>query len=260
MEKNRFLLWEQSSRDTIDLKKVYIDVAGDLVTGVLLSQIIYWNLPNKEGCTKLRVKIDGDLWLAKGREDWWDECRISAKQFDRSIKILEDKKIVKTTLKKFDGAPMKHIYLDLDELTKQIDAILFPDDTEGEMDIPQKVNSIFPKGKNGYSPKGKNDITERVKSLTETTTEITTETTSERENTPSPDSIPVDNLHNFLIKDFSKTAYGTWIANLIITHEGDTVTIKAPDVAIKGMVASKYMTALETRLKSFYGANKVILI
>lgn len=106
-----FLLWEQTTRDTIDLKKIYIDVAGDIVSGVLLSQIIFWNLPNQEGKTKLRVNHEGKLWLAKGREDWWQECRLSSKQFDRSIKILEDKDIVITALKKFNGSPTKHIYL-----------------------------------------------------------------------------------------------------------------------------------------------------
>lgn len=156
-----FLQWEQTTRDTIDLKKIYIDVAGDLVTGVLLSQIIYWNLPNQEGKLKLRVKSDNELWLAKGREQWWDECRISAKQFDRSIKILEKKGIVTTKLKKFDGNPTKHIKLNLDVLIKNLQSVM-------------NGNSNLPKGKKPTSLKGKNDIDSKVKSLTENTTKNTT--------------------------------------------------------------------------------------
>lgn len=156
-----FLQWEQTTRDTIDLKKIYIDVAGDLVTGVLLSQIIYWNLPNQEGKSKLRVKSDNELWLAKGREQWWDECRISAKQFDRSIKILEKKGIVTTKLKKFDGNPTKHIKLNLNVLIENLQRIM-------------NGNSILPKGKKPTSLKGKNDIDLKVKSLTENTTKNTT--------------------------------------------------------------------------------------
>ena len=38
---NDFLAWEKASRDSIDFKKIYVDVAGDLIAGLLLSQIIY---------------------------------------------------------------------------------------------------------------------------------------------------------------------------------------------------------------------------
>jgi len=47
MEFNEFLSWELTTRDTIDFKKIYVDIAGDLIAGLLLSQIIYWHLPSK---------------------------------------------------------------------------------------------------------------------------------------------------------------------------------------------------------------------
>jgi hypothetical protein len=128
-----FLAWEKASRDTIDVKRCYIDLAGDLLTGVLLSQIIYWFLPGKRD--KLRVKREGKYWLAKGRKDWWNECRISAKQFDRSIKVLQKKGLVETRLFKFSGIPTLHVWLNLPALM------------EG-------VKSILTKGKNPFLPKG----------------------------------------------------------------------------------------------------------
>jgi hypothetical protein len=39
-----FWRWEEDSHDTVDLKKCYIDLAGDLKAGLLLSQIISWFL------------------------------------------------------------------------------------------------------------------------------------------------------------------------------------------------------------------------
>jgi hypothetical protein len=36
---NHFLLWEQASRDAIMVKRVYIDMAGDVIAGLMLSQI-----------------------------------------------------------------------------------------------------------------------------------------------------------------------------------------------------------------------------
>jgi hypothetical protein len=93
---NQFLLWEMQSRDCIKVKRCYIDVAADLEAGVLLSQIIYWHLPDKEGEQKLTVQRDGYWWLAKAREDWWGECRLTPKQFDRAIRHLEAKQLVCT--------------------------------------------------------------------------------------------------------------------------------------------------------------------
>ena len=92
---NTFLSWEQTTHDTIDFKCAYVDMAGDLVSGLLLSQIVYWHLPNQEtGKTKLRVEKDGHLWVAKNRDDWWKEIRITAKQVDRAIKVLSSKGLI----------------------------------------------------------------------------------------------------------------------------------------------------------------------
>jgi len=45
-----FLEWEGKARDAIDCKRHYIDLAGgDVVAGLLLSQIMYWHLPPKKG-------------------------------------------------------------------------------------------------------------------------------------------------------------------------------------------------------------------
>jgi hypothetical protein len=156
-----FLAWEQMSRDTIDVKKVYIDIAEDLVAGILLSQIIYWYLPDQEGKTKLRVEKDGQLWLVKGREDWWEECRISPKQFDRAIAILQKKGLVEKKIFKFNGNPTTHIRLNFDVLIQYLSV------------FTQRVKTNLPKGEKPNSPLGKNEVDERGKTLTENTTEIT---------------------------------------------------------------------------------------
>jgi len=77
-----FLHWEASTRDSIDVKRTYIKIAGDHIAGVLLSQIAYWNLPSNRGeIDRLRVRKEGKFWLAKKRTDWVDECVIKPKQF-----------------------------------------------------------------------------------------------------------------------------------------------------------------------------------
>ena len=106
---NNFLLWEMRSRDCIKVKRCYIDIAADLEAGVLLSQIIYWHLPDKEGEQKLSVQRDGHWWLAKAREDWWNECRLTPKQFDRAIRHLEAKHLIVAQVYKWQRVNTKHI-------------------------------------------------------------------------------------------------------------------------------------------------------
>lgn len=151
---SEFLAWETTSRDTIDFKRAYVDITGDLVAGLMLSQIIYWHLPDKNGESKLRVKKDDRSWLAKKRADWWEECRISARQADRALKILEEKEFVTVKVYKFDGTPTTHISLN---------TVIFLEAWEiaisriGDMEITKR----------GYGNH------ESVTSLTETTTENT---------------------------------------------------------------------------------------
>ncbi len=88
MEDLQSLLAIERFAETLSRQEDYVDMTGDLLSGILLGQIVYWHLPSKDGRSKLRVQKEGKLWLAKGRADWYDEIRITPKQFDRAIKIL----------------------------------------------------------------------------------------------------------------------------------------------------------------------------
>ena len=114
MEWNEFI--NINNENSLGTRKEYVYVFGDLATAHLLSQIIFWFSPGKNGQSKLRVRKDGKEWIAKKREDWWDECCITKNQFDRSIKILKKYEIVETKIFKFNGEPTTHIWLNKDKL------------------------------------------------------------------------------------------------------------------------------------------------
>lgn len=63
----------------------YIDMTGDLIAGTLLSQIMYWFA---DGKNRVSIYKDGNYWIAKRREDWMSEIRITQKQYDCAIKKL----------------------------------------------------------------------------------------------------------------------------------------------------------------------------
>lgn len=164
-----FILWESQSRDTIDVKKIYIDICGDLVAGILLSQIIYWYLPTQEGKSKLRVyKVNSEgkqvAWIAKKRHEWWDEIRISPKQVDRAIKKLKTKGIIEMKVHRFNGTPTPHIRILKKNLLRLLNNEIYN----------KKSNPFLPKGESPYSLNGEIDIDQRDKCLTETISKNTT--------------------------------------------------------------------------------------
>ncbi len=104
-----FIAWEGLSRDTIDLKKVYIDMAdGDIISGLWLSQAVYWELPNKLGEPKTTVEIDGKMWVAKDADEWWKETRIKEKPLFRCIQYWVDRGIIESENHSYQKRRMRH--------------------------------------------------------------------------------------------------------------------------------------------------------
>ena len=106
------------------VNNLYVDMAGDLVAGILLSRIVYWFSPSKNGDPKLKVVKNGRLCLVKKATDWWEECRITETQYKRAIKILKDKGYITVDIKKFNSVPMSHIFLNLDKFLSDANKLL----------------------------------------------------------------------------------------------------------------------------------------
>lgn len=183
---DEFLKWERSSRDTIDVKKIYIDVADDLDAGLMLSQIVYWHLPQHDGNSKLRVERDGYKWLVKKVDDWFEECRIKTKRAARCLKLLEERGVIYTSVYKFGGTPMTHIRIVWTKFMELLDRYANgpePSQKEEKDEIPNGV-SIIPNGKmdsvtlaesttpdrpNGLGHFGRMDSVTLAESITEST-------------------------------------------------------------------------------------------
>ena len=120
----QFLQWETVTRDVLDVKRVYIDLAGDLAAGVALSEIVYWYLPNKNGKTKLRVEKDGIYWIAAPRAEWWNRCRLSPEQADYALGKLIKKGLIEKRVFKFGGIPVVHIRLLEQNFLIQLSALI----------------------------------------------------------------------------------------------------------------------------------------
>jgi len=194
-----FLAWETASRDCIDVKRLYIDMAGDLVSGVLLSQILYWYLPAGSG-NDMRMVVNGcgvrheeKWWLVKKREDWWEECRITPKQFDRSSDVLIKKDYISIKRFHFHGLPTIHIHLHVIPFLASMKMILFP------------VNSNLTFGEVGTLPLGKLEFDQRSNYINDNTREeISGETERERKD-PSPPSPGAGGLFSLSVEQGNNT-------------------------------------------------------
>lgn len=156
----------------------YIDIAGGLVEGTLLGQIMYWFSPDKNGTIRAQIKKDGEYWIAKKRSDWWDEIRITDRQYDRAIKSLLNKNIIVIAKYKFCGLPTPHIrpnYEKIGELldeylcninskidTKKSAQISAQNTTDVKTGITQSVKRELHKTQNGNYTKRNSHITENT--------------------------------------------------------------------------------------------------
>lgn len=88
----------------ISFRKIYFDLTQDIETAILLEEICYWYgkpVKQTEHTTRLRIKQDGFLWLAKQRADWFDLVRLSLRKYDRAIQKLKTLKYVATKVTRF---------------------------------------------------------------------------------------------------------------------------------------------------------------
>lgn len=215
MDRMKFIYWEMASHDTIDFKKVYVDMADDLIAGLLLSQIVYWHLPSKEtGQPKLKVEKEGELWIAKGREDWHDEIRITCRQYDRAIKILENKDLVVVKTFKFDGNPMKHVRLNWNhflaflEYQLEENARKISGEPYSPMVFTESVKTNSHKVLKPTYTKGKKEVTQSVNSLTESThIDYLSENTNKDKDI---NLVNKESLVNIINENYSTFASGRW--------------------------------------------------
>jgi hypothetical protein len=185
---DRFFQWERASRDTIDFKKIYVDMAGgDVLAGLVLSEIVYWYLPTKEGGSKLRVEHEGKFWIAARRYEWYERVRITPDQSDRILAILVKTGLIEKKLFQFNRDPTLHLRLVEDRflaLWNEWAAKPFINPYTPEAKLANAKIPFSPNGENGGSrqtakrelPNGENLLAKRREPLTET---IPTEGTSE---------------------------------------------------------------------------------
>ena len=211
---------------------VYVDITGDLVAGALLGQILYWFGADRNGRTRARIVKEGFYWIAKTRNDWWHEIRITPKQYDRAAKILKDAGFIEIKTMKFNGNPTIHIRIIPHALNEAIDAWKWERVKEaglmtaempeavgfspfGNNGIPETAITYSTNGEEQVAPYGNIDVPETSISLTENTAKNTNENTAKNTHTLSA-CISFNDIWNHYPKKEGRTkaqkAYEQFIA------------------------------------------------
>lgn len=160
---------KEGFRNLIAIPRFFIDYTGNLDSAIFLSQLLYWSDNS--------VRPDGAVY--KKYEDWRKEIGLSEYEVKQSVKVLKKKDVLKTKLKKANGAPTLHYYLDIGKLSSSIKEFVLNDHfaigNQEEIKIPNAINSDL-------------ESEETNDSLTETSTQTITDITYKRESELSDDS------------------------------------------------------------------------
>ena len=109
---DQFCIMEQLTHDSIDLKKAYIDMAGgNILAGLFISQVVFWELPNRSGADKKTIKMNGKLWIIKTSQQWYEETRLKEKQLLRCVEFWKEKKVIYVEVHHFIGKKSRYICL-----------------------------------------------------------------------------------------------------------------------------------------------------
>lgn len=103
---------EKQQHAVVTVKLDYIEWAqGDVIAGLILSQIMYWFGYGKDGKNKTTIIREGRRWLAKSYPEWFDECRVTEHPARDALKRLADLGLIEKHVWRFNGAPTTHVSL-----------------------------------------------------------------------------------------------------------------------------------------------------
>lgn len=103
---------------SLEIKREYIQLVGDLKATSLLAQLLCWYRPS-DGKTKPKKPVlkNGYYWAVNNIGGWMEDCALTRAEYYSGVKTLIDKGLVVKAVHKFtDGNPAVWMRLDLDLL------------------------------------------------------------------------------------------------------------------------------------------------
>ena len=70
MDFNDYARARAEGRDIVRFEVIHARMTGDAVSGLLLSQLVYWHGVNKRGKLRRTIHREGRWWVAKAHNEW----------------------------------------------------------------------------------------------------------------------------------------------------------------------------------------------
>lgn len=139
-----------SLENPILIDRITLEMVGDLASAAVLSRLRYWFSPSKKsGQQRTVIRHDGKTWVARTKDEWWEECGVTEKQIERISKELIKHNLVEVKYFRFNGLRMMHWSLNFQEYANK-----FNEASKKVYGKPQKGHSESPKGAVRNAPKG----------------------------------------------------------------------------------------------------------
>lgn len=171
------------SRQQTLFQQQYVSLlGGDIPAALMLSQLVYWYMPDKNGKTRQRVRKGIYFWIAKSWQHWKEELGLSRAQSRHCIDKLVGLGLIEKKRYRFDGTPMIHVRFPWVKPGEVLHGI--PTAIELQKVISASLGGLQPNGSNDHpidspppfeSTPMNSPLASRSQSITENTSETTTE-------------------------------------------------------------------------------------
>lgn len=117
----------------LTIPRLFIDLTGDMVSALLLSQLIYWTDRSATG------------WVYKSYKDWREELGLSEDVIRRAANRLIDLGLIEKDLRKANGAPTLHYKVVNDFAEKVIRFLYLANPSMNTGESPDSLTEITTK-------------------------------------------------------------------------------------------------------------------
>jgi len=97
--------------NVIEIKTKYVEMTGDIVVGLVLNEIVDYFIHTAE---RFFIEKEDKKWMVRTKDEWNEDCMITNKQLDQSLKVLRNKGIIETKIFRYHGYLLTHINLNTD--------------------------------------------------------------------------------------------------------------------------------------------------
>lgn len=104
--------------DDIRIDRITLQMVGDHAAACILTRIVYWFSPSKEGQKRTRIVKNGKSWIAKTDDDWYEECYVTKEQMRRIKSLLISLGVIDIQHFRFNGLKTTHYSLNIETYTK----------------------------------------------------------------------------------------------------------------------------------------------